>query len=65
MDIATSRPKDPESRRVEAFNMYMNLRQDPLVNPDGLVKYLVSAYRDVDFAQIFTQQQQDSGNAPV
>ncbi len=63
--FGSGRPKNPEARRAEAFQLYMALRQDPLVNANELVKYLSDAFNDVRFGRIFTQPQAGAQNANV
>ncbi len=53
IDFGQDRPRDPETRRAEAFQMYMAFRDDPLVDPVALRQYLARVFHDIEFGQIF------------
>ena len=60
------RSRDPESRRAEAFNLYLALREDPMINQVELRATLSAVYNDVQFERIFQPPQGGQGaNLPL
>ena len=56
------RARDPESRRAEAFNLYLALREDPMIDQRSLRQVLGEVYSDVQFERIFQIEENPNAN---
>lgn len=54
--FSTAPAETIQSRRQQAFQMYMSLRQDPLIDPIGLAKFLNMQVNDTEFSDVFNKQ---------
>ena len=55
IDFGVEQPRDLQTRRQAALQTYMMLREDPLVDPQGLRTYLARSYHDVEFEKLFKE----------
>ena len=53
MEFGEDRPRKPDEKRQLAFQMYIALRDDPLVDPVELRNYLSESFNSVRFGKIF------------
>lgn len=66
IDFGLKKPQDLETRRTEAINAYLMLREDPQVNQVKLREYLSKRYADVEFGALFESVDRNAGvSTPV
>ena len=59
-EFGVKQRQDISARRAEAFNAYLQLREDPLVDPIRLRKYVSVVFQDPEFEQIFNDEVQSA-----
>tara|TARA_R100000808_G_scaffold23402_1_gene51910 strand:+ start:3251 stop:4966 length:1716 start_codon:yes stop_codon:yes gene_type:complete len=65
VNFGLDKPRDPESRRMEAFQMYQFFAQDPYVDQVELRRYLARVFADIEFGRIFSDQALQQGAQAV
>ena len=64
IELTSEPPVAEETRRRRALELYMLLRQDPMIDPQGLAEFLVSAFGDPELEGIFAGRSRNR-NAPL